>query len=128
MTHKKEWDRFDRSVKTQLKFHESLVPMLKKKKTELFNLWMDNSQDWDRVVCQVKRIQENRNTARKQWTAVQSKVLKERFSKERYEDLIKRRMDAGLFYKDEDYPEDPLDWGLPRKQLYAFTRRVERKK
>lgn len=89
---------------------------------------MDNSQDWDRVVCQVKRIQENRNTARKQWTAVQSKVLKERFSKERYEDLIKRRMDAGLFYKDEDYPEDPLDWGLPRKQLYAFTRRVERKK
>jgi len=84
--------------------------MLKRKKHELFNLWMDNGMDWDKVTCHVEREQACKNVSRKQWTAVQSKVLKQQLTPERYEDIIKKRMDAGLYYKDDDYPNDPLDW------------------
>ena len=109
MTNKKEWDKFDRSTKTALKFPSSLAPMLKHKKHELFNLWLDNGMDWDKVTCHVEREQATKNLSRKQWTAIQAKVLKEKLTPERFEEIIKKRMDAGLFYKDDDYPNDPLD-------------------
>lgn len=50
--------------------------------------------------------------SRKEWTAVQAKTLKAELTEERFDDLIKRRTDAGLYYPDEDYPQDPMDQGL----------------
>lgn len=91
--------------------------MLKRKKKDLFNLWVENEMDWDRVQCVVERAQETSNLARKEWVAVQAKELKASMEKERFDDLIAKRVEAGLYYKDEDYPEDPMDWGFKKIML-----------
>lgn len=88
--------------------------MLKRQKTELFNLWLENGRDWDKVACVVERQTETKNLARKQWTAVQAKTLKASMPEDRFQDLIKKRTEAGLYYKDDDYPDDELDWGLKK--------------
>ena len=84
--------------------------MLVRKKVELFNLWLDNQQDWDRVVCTVEREQATTNLSRKEWQAIQAKTLKASMSEDRFNDIIKKRTDAGLYYKDDDFPDDPMDW------------------
>ena len=83
--------------------------MLKRKKVDLFALWLDHGQDWGRVTCQVERAKETSNLARKEWGAVKAKTLKAEMDEEKYKDLIKKRTDQGLYYKDEDYPDDPED-------------------
>ncbi|CAK8985783.1 unnamed protein product [Durusdinium trenchii] len=83
--------------------------MLKRQKTELFNLWLENGRDWDKVACVVERQTETKNLARKQWTAVQAKTLKASMPEDRFQDLIKKRTEAGLYYKDDDYPDDELE-------------------
>lgn len=117
-THKKEWDRFDRSSKCALNFPSSLKPMLLRKKQELFNIWLDNSQDWDKVKCAVERQQLTSNLNRKEWTAVQAKTLKAEMSEDRFNDIIKKRTESGLYYQDEDYPSDPMDRGS--KHVHRF--------
>lgn len=72
---------------------------------------MDNSQDWDKVECVVEREQQQKNLARKEWVAVQAKTLKENLTQERFDDIVKKRTDAGLYYADADYPDDPMDTG-----------------
>ena len=58
---------------------------------------------------------ESRNLSRKQWTAIQAKVLKARYNDdEKFNTVIKQRTDAGLFYLDDMFPEDPMDWVLPK--------------
>lgn len=78
----------------------------------MFNIWLDNQCDWDKLKCHVERERASLDLSRKEWTAVQAKTLKAELSEERFEDLIKRRTDAGLYYPDEDYPSDPMDQGL----------------
>ena len=34
-------------------------------------------------------------------------------SEERFNDLVKKRTEAGLYYKDEDWPDDPEDRSVP---------------
>ncbi|CAK9076382.1 unnamed protein product, partial [Durusdinium trenchii] len=109
-TNKKEWDKFDRQTKSSLKFPPSLQPMLKTKKVELFNMWLENDMSWDRVQCVVERQQTSSNLSRKEWVAVQAKDLKTRLPEDRFNELIKRRTEAGLYYPDEDYPDDDMDW------------------
>lgn len=91
-------------------FPASLQPMLKrKKKNDLFELWLDHGMDWDKVVCEVERLARTKNLARKEWIAVQAKVLKVQMDEDKYNDLIQKRTTAGLYYPDDDYPTDPLD-------------------
>ncbi|CAK9062466.1 30S ribosomal protein S6, partial [Durusdinium trenchii] len=110
-TNKTEWDKFDRQIKSpQGGFPASLRPMLKgSKKTDLFNLWLDHGGEWDSVACAVERAQETVNLSRKEWVAIQAKTLKERLPEARFTELIRKRMEAGLFYKDDDFPEDELE-------------------
>lgn len=84
--------------------------MLKTKKVELFNMWLENDMSWDRVQCVVERQQTSSNLSRKEWVAVQAKDLKTRLPEDRFNELIKRRTEAGLYYPDEDYPDDDMDW------------------
>lgn len=87
------------------------------KKTDLFNLWLDHGGEWDSVACAVERAQETVNLSRKEWVAIQAKTLKERLPEARFTELIRKRMEAGLFYKDDDFPEDELDWC---SEMYSF--------
>lgn len=72
---------------------------------------MDMNEDWDQVECEVQRISESKTLSRKDWEAVQAKTLKTLLEESKYNALIKKREDAGLYYKDTDFPDDPLDRG-----------------
>ena len=63
--------------------------------------------DWDRVEVQVSRLSSTTNLNRKQFQAIQVKTLKKELSEERLKDLLSKRTQQGLTYRDEDYPEDP---------------------
>ena len=104
-THKREWDKFDREIKGK-KMPDTMRPLLRRKKTEIFNLWLDHKQDWDKVEVQVTRLSSTQNLSRKQWQAVQVKTLEKEMGEERLKDLVRKRTEQGLTYPDEDYPED----------------------
>lgn len=107
-TCKKEWDKFDRQIKAG-GLPGALAPFLKKKKQDIFALWLDNKEDWDRVSFEVQRWQEQRNLSRKEWTAVQYKELEKTMDSEKLDKIVKKRQEQGLTYPDEDFPEDPKD-------------------
>ncbi|CAK9066934.1 unnamed protein product [Durusdinium trenchii] len=107
-TRKKEWDRFDRQTKGGA-FPTALMPFLRKKKADLFGLWLDHEGDWDKVVVEVDRLQSTTNLNRKQWTAIQAKDLQKSMPEDRFKELIKKRQEQGLYYADEDWPEDPQE-------------------
>ena len=73
-------------------------------------MWLENDMSRDRVQCVVERQQTSSNLSRKEWVAVQAKDLKTRLPEDRFNELIKRRTEAGLYYPDEDYPDDDMDW------------------
>lgn len=73
---------------------------------DMFNIWLDMGEKWDRTEAEVQRIQQSSNLARKQWTAVQAKTLKSTMSETRYRELLAKRVEAGLTYKSEDFPDD----------------------
>ena len=85
--------------------------MLRKKQTDLFGLWLDFQEDWDRVQCEVERRSESTNLSRSEWCAVQAKELREKMETSKFDELIKKRTEAGLYYKDLDFPEDPEERG-----------------
>ena len=120
-TNKREWDKFDRQTRSAVKFPASLKPMLVRRKQDLFSLWLDNQMDWDRVKCEVEREQATLNLSRKEWTAVQAKDLQKQYSQERYDDIIQKRTEAGLYYVDDDYPNDPLDMGFKYHHIQVFS-------
>ena len=116
-TNKKEWDRFDRQIKAG-GFPQELQVMLKRKKTDLFGLWIDFNEDWDRVAAEVERTRETSNLSRKEWEAVQAKTLKSQMSQEKFDDLVKKRKESGLYYQDDDYPNDELDRGSSKNDCF----------
>ena len=81
--------------------------MLARKKVELFNIWLENQMDWDRVSMKVERENRTSNLNRAEWEAVQAKTLRASYTEDQFNDLIKKRTEANLYYKDEDFPEDP---------------------
>ena len=92
--------------------------MLKRKKTDLFGLWIDFNEDWDRVAAEVERTRETSNLSRKEWEAVQAKTLKSQMSQEKFDDLVKKRKESGLYYQDDDYPNDELDRGSSKNDCF----------
>ena len=104
-THKKEWDRFSTQCRSKA-FPLQLAPMLKRKKTDLFGIWLDSEEDWDACVIEVERSQESSSLSRKQWTAIQVKDLRKTMPEAKLNELVTRRKEAGLYYNDEDWPDD----------------------
>ena len=100
----------DRQIKSGT-FPTALQPMLRRKKTDLFGMWLDFNLDWDKVVCEVERLSQTKNLARKEWVAVQAKVLKSQMDEDKFKDLIRKRTEAGLYYNDDDWPSDPMERG-----------------
>lgn len=107
-THKKQWDKMDRQIKSGT-FPASLQPLLKRQKQDIFGLFLDFEGDWDKVECEAQRWSKTKNLARKDWTAVQAKTLKLQMDDDKFNALIKKREDAGLCYPDYDWPNDPMD-------------------
>lgn len=78
-------------------------------KLDLFNMWCDANRNWDEVKLQVQRKVEATNRAKRGWEAVQGKVLKDRLAPEKFDKLIASRKAFGMFYEDEDFPNDVDD-------------------
>ena len=110
-THKREWDRFSTQCKSK-SFPVQLAPMLRRKKNDLFGLWLDCEEDWDACVIEVERSQESSSLSRKQWTAVQVKELRKTMPEAKLIELVAKRKEAGLYYNDDDWPEDGEESGV----------------
>lgn len=107
VTNKKEWDVFSRQAKTKMPVE--LNDAYQQNKNDLFNMWLDNGaneQSWSHCVLEVKRKQKETNEAKKGWQAIQGKVLKQRYSEEKWEKVKKKRLESGVFYLDDDFPDD----------------------
>jgi hypothetical protein len=105
---KKEWDAFVRSASSKA-FPSTLAPMYLKSKNDLFELWLDGSRKWGEVELQVQRKAEQQNLNRKQWQAQKGKDILAEKGQEKWDVIRKSREDQGLFYKDPDFPNDPLE-------------------
>ena len=68
---------------------------------------LDHSKDFDAVSIHVKHTQEQLNLSRTQWKAEQVKDLRSRMSTEKFQELLEKRLESGLYYKDLDFPDDP---------------------
>lgn len=79
-------------------------------KVELFNLWLDAEKDWEKCELQVERVQSQRNISKRGWIAVQGKELKKKYdTEEKWEKVRADRVAKGLYYQDDDFPDDALE-------------------
>ena len=104
VTHKKEWDSFCRTAKSKMPVQ--LNEMFATQKQELFNVWMDCNKEWSKCTFEVERRHQVSNTASRGWTSIQGKELKQKYSEEKWEQIKKKRKEQGLFYPDDDFPND----------------------
>ena len=121
MSHKKEWGQFVRQAANK-KFPSNLSSYYANSKVELFNFWLNSSKNWDACQLLVKRSTENKNSNLRGWEAVQGKTLRDRYSQDKFDRIVKARQDAGLFYEDEDFPGDVDEtWLLYLVFLFKFS-------
>jgi hypothetical protein len=134
-TNKKEYDTFCRQIRSSGKFPVSLSDYCQTNRLDLFNVWLDNGGDWDATKVQVERTQSQKNSTVNGWRAVQGKELRPKYTPEKFAQLVASRRAAGLFYKDDDFPDDEDDayltlahnWGIPiyccgKKKSYTVFR------
>lgn len=119
VTHKPEWEKFMRQAKTMMPIQCN--EMFNSSKKELFNLWLDSSQDWEQCRLVVERKQQQRNIASRGWTAKQGKELKTQYTAEKWEAVKASRRTAGLYYEDEDFPGDEDDARTCVRQIFSFS-------
>ena len=109
-TNKHEWDKFCRQAKSANKMPANLSEFYLTSKVELFNLWLDAEKDWEKCELQVERIQSQRNISKRGWIAVQGKELKKKYdTEEKWEKVRADRVAKGLYYQDDDFPDDALE-------------------
>ncbi|CAK9102155.1 Uncharacterized protein SCF082_LOCUS47750 [Durusdinium trenchii] len=104
VTHKREWDTFCRQARTKMPFN--LSEYFTTAKNDLFNMWVDAGCNWSKCALEVERRQAEKNISKRAWKAVQGKELKKRYSEEKWTKVKDARKSQGLFYWDEDFPED----------------------
>ena len=107
-TNKKEWDAFVRAAASQ-HFPLSLSGTYRKNKKSLFGMWLDSNRDWDACVLKVEQAQEQETLARKQMEAKKARELRLELGDAKFEAVKALREAQGLYYKDDDFPEDPED-------------------
>ena len=104
VTHKREWDTFNRQAKSRMPVN--LNGMFTTGKQELFNLWMDLNMDWTACSLHVERKQEQKHVSTKGWVAKQGKELRATYPADKYKVLVAKRKESGMFYEDPDFPGD----------------------
>ena len=69
----------------------------------------------------VERSMENKNTSTKGWKAVQGKFLRSQYDEEKFNKLVAKRREQGMYYEDADFPDDVDDSQLLTKSVQWFT-------
>ncbi|CAE7837005.1 unnamed protein product [Symbiodinium sp. CCMP2592] len=105
-TNKREWDVFSRQCLDRKKFPVSLASHLQRDKTDLFNLWLDNNQDLQKVAIVVERSVEQKTTSRSGFEASKARDIIKMYGETKGQKLVKALRAKGRFYWDDDFPED----------------------
>lgn len=109
MTNKKEYDRFSTQLKAG-KLPVAVSEYAQSNRLELFNIWMESGGSWESCRMHVERAQQQVNSSTKGWAAVQGKELRKRFpDEEKFNKVVQRRKEQGLFYEDDLFPSDVDD-------------------
>lgn len=116
VSHKKEWDTFCREAKS--KMPAQLNDLFLSSKKEVFNLWLDSGMDWKKRQLEAERKHQQRNVAMRGWKAIQGKELRKAYSQEKFDSLVKKRKEQGLFYEDEEFKGDDEDSQLLPLNLF----------
>ena len=119
VTNKAEWDKYVRQVGNRNVFPAKLAPAFAKSKTDLFNLWLDSGMDWEKTTVLAERKRLTRSLSRNQLEAVQAKELYEKRGSEKAQQLIAMREKEGMWYPDDDFPQDPMErwYYMPRGRI-----------
>ena len=119
---KKEYDKFCREVLKKA-FPKELHAQYRKSKAQLFSDWMEAGMSWDATMLLVSRKQETKSIARKDMHAMQARDIYARLGDTMAKELIGKRTSSGLYYLDDDFPNDPMaPWqGQPFDAILGVT-------
>lgn len=109
-TNKREWDAFCRQLKSGNKIpcQVSEYAQNAANKTCLFGMWLDSGKDWNQCSLTLERTLKQKNESEKGWCAVQGRELKKKYegNPKKYQKLVESRKKSGLWYPDDDFPDD----------------------
>ena len=123
VTHKNEWDCFIRATQNKKLFPVELSSYLIKGKNCLFGAWLDGNRDWDKAKLIVERTHKNSSEALSGWHGVKGKALVAEYGEDKAKLLMEKRFDKGLYYNDEDFPDDKLERYYYMKKARELNRR-----
>ena len=106
---KNAWDSFTRQLKGKAPIAVSQYASAHANKVELFNMWMDSDKSWDKCEVLLERKMQKKNEGTKGWQAIQGKTLAEQFQEEKWIKIRDSRKASGMWYPDEDFPDDDLE-------------------
>lgn len=122
VTHKTEWDCFNRAIANKKLFPIELSQYVVKSKNDLFGAWLDAKRDWGQCKLIIQRRHSNRSESMSGWIAVTGKKLVEEYGQTKADVLMEKRLAAGLYYNHEDFPEDRLERSYYMKKAKEITR------
>ena len=123
-TDKRAWDSFMRQLKssTRKPIAVSEYATTHANRVDLFNMWLQSDRDWEKCEVLVERKLEKKNQSSKGWEAFQGKVLAQKYDEAKWNKIRESRKASGLWYQDEDFPDDDLDaLFLLRRRNFSFS-------
>ena len=106
VTHKKQWDTFSRQILDRKKFPASLASHVLKGRTDVFNAWLQCSQDWSKVELAYTRKSSDIREVKRGRGGLKKRDILLKYPSPKGEDLCKRLRERGLWEWDEDFPQD----------------------
>ena len=120
---KREWDSFNRAIQNKKCFPVELSSYVLKNKNCLFNAWCDANRNWDECKLIMERTQKNSTEGLSGWKAVKGRDLVSEYGEAKAETLMTKRYAAGLYYDDEDFPDDKLERNYFMRKQKEVTKR-----
>ena len=120
---KKDWDSFNRAIQNKKCFPVELSSYVLKNKNCLFNAWCDANRNWDECKLIMERTQKNSTEGLSGWVAVKGRDLVKEYGEAKAETLMSKRYSSGLYYDDEDFPDDKLERNYFMKKQKEVTKR-----
>ena len=110
-TNKREWDAYCRQLKANSKIPCQISEYAQasaSQKTDLFGMWLDSNRDWNKCQLLLERKIKQEHEAERGWCAIQGRDLKAKYQNtpEKADKLIASRKSQGLWYPDDDFPDD----------------------
>ncbi|CAL1141145.1 unnamed protein product [Cladocopium goreaui] len=106
VTHKAEWDKFNRQALDRKKFPQSLASHFVRDKNDLFRQWLECSQDWSKVEITIQRKAEKLTLNRKEREGLKSRDIYQKYPKAKAEQLMRSLKERNLWYWDPDFDQD----------------------